>query len=214
MKSCKAILFVDYENTGTLDLGEIPEDVFVPFFFGASQKTVRTDFLKAALKLGDRFLPIDIEGQGRNALDFHIAFYLGEYLAANPKANCVILSKDTGFDPLAKHLRGREFSVRRAETIAEAFGGAPRQKPTKVKAVVATPKPKTQEPAPLASVSVLAWLEEMSPRTRPRKRKGLIAHLHNHFGKKISEAQLHQIVDQLIAQKKISETEGALGYQL
>ncbi len=116
------LLLVDYENIGKIDLAAIPAGVRVPFFFGASQKSVPTDFLKAALKLGERFVPIDIEGQGKNALDFHIAFYLGEFLAQNPGARCVILSKDKGFDPLVKHLVGREFAVRRAASRPTASG--------------------------------------------------------------------------------------------
>ena len=209
--SCKTILFVDSENTGKIDLRQIPEDVFVPFFFGASQKSVPTEFLEAALKIGDRFHPIKIEGQGKNALDFHIAFYLGEYLVAHPQANCIILSKDTGFDPLVKHLCGKGFSVRRAPGVSEAFG-IPKQKAARPKPVATPAAPKAEEATSFATI--LQWLEEMQPRTRPRKRKGLIAHLHSHFGKKISEAELHELVDRLITEKKLSETNGALGYQL
>src|SRR5256885_2209375 len=115
------VLLVDYENIGKLDLRAVPAGVRVPFFFGASQRSVPTEFLRAALKLGERFVPIDIEGQGKNALDFHIAFYLGEYLARSPDTPCVILSKDKGFDPLIKHLVKRGFAVRRANSIAEAL---------------------------------------------------------------------------------------------
>jgi hypothetical protein len=39
---CKAVLFVDAENAGTIDLSAIPNDVLVRFFFGASQKKVST----------------------------------------------------------------------------------------------------------------------------------------------------------------------------
>ena len=123
----ESVLLVDYENIGKIDLSGIPDGVRVPFFFGGSQRTVPTEFLKAALKLGERFLPIDIEGQGKNALDFHIAFYLGEYLARAPHTACVILSKDKGFDPLVRHLNRRGFAVRRANSMAEALAsrGAP-----------------------------------------------------------------------------------------
>src|SRR5205085_176864 len=96
-------------------------DVKVPFFFGASQRTVTKEFFKSALKLAGRFIPIDIEGHGKNALDFHIAFYLGEYLAANPAAECIILSGDKGFDPLIRHLNARGFTVRRVSALADAF---------------------------------------------------------------------------------------------
>jgi hypothetical protein len=205
----KNILFVDFESTGKVDLSGIPADVFVPFFFGASQKSVPTEFLRAALKLGDRFLPINIEGHGKNALDFHIAFYLGEYLAANRHANCIILSKDKGFDPLVKHLRGRGFAVRRAATVAEAFGG-PAQKQAEV--VPAAAKSRLEEPSILAIA--LKWLKDTQPRARPRKRKGLIAYLHTRSGKKIPEAELHALIERMLAEKKLSEADGALGYHL
>src|SRR5436853_7004266 len=89
-----SVLLVDYENIGKVDLGAIPAGVRVPFFFGASQKSVPTEFLKAALRLGERFVPIDIEGQGKKALDFHIAFHLGEYLTLSSGPSCVGLSND------------------------------------------------------------------------------------------------------------------------
>jgi len=94
--------------------------VAVPFFFGASQKTVPTAFLKSALKLGDRFEQIDIAGHGKNALDFHIAFYLGECLTLSRGTRCVVLSKDKGFDPLIKHLVRRTARVFR-RTCARAL---------------------------------------------------------------------------------------------
>src|SRR2546429_2196490 len=114
-----SVLLVDYENIGKVDLGAVPAGVRVPFFFGASQKSVPTEFLKAALKLGERFVQIDIEGQGKNALDFHIAFYLGEYLKRSPGTSCVVLSKDKGFDPLIRHL------VRRGLTSTHAPSHTP-----------------------------------------------------------------------------------------
>ncbi len=207
----KNILFVDYENVGKVDLSAIPVDVHVPFFFGASQKSVPTDFIRTALKLGPRFLPIDIEGQGTNALDFHIAFYLGEYLAANPQANCIILPKDKGFDPLVKHLRGRKFNVRRASTIAEAF---PAPKPRVVAPSPASPKPRAKPEVLSSFESALKWLTAMETRTRPRKRKGLIAYLDTRFAKKIPEAELQKLVDQMIEDRKLSDTNGTFAYQL
>lgn len=43
---------------------------------------------------------IKIGGSGKNALDFHLAFYIGELSARDPEAYFNIVSKDTGFDPL------------------------------------------------------------------------------------------------------------------
>ncbi|WP_370868178.1 PIN domain-containing protein [Sulfuriferula sp.] len=41
-----------------------------------------------------------IEGTGKNALDFHIAFQLGRTIETAPQTECFVLSKDKGFDPL------------------------------------------------------------------------------------------------------------------
>ena len=196
-----SVLLVDYENIGKVDLRAIPAGVRVPFFFGASQKSVPTEFLKAALKLGDRFVPIDIEGQGKNALDFHIAFYLGEYLARSPVTPCVILSRDKGFDPLIRHLLKRGFAVRRANTIAEALATV----------APAPAVPVSRRPLPLwdNALNVLAATQKSR---RPRRRKGLVAYLHSHFSKKIPETELQRLVDQLIDRKKLTEAKGAITY--
>ena len=201
------VLLVDYENIGKIDLGAIPEGVRVPFFFGASQRTVPTEFLKAALRLGERFVPIDIEGQGKNALDFHIAFYLGEYLANSPHTACVILSKDKGFDPLVRHLVRRGFKVRRANSMAEALpraaaGAAPR-------AGRASSSPREGTGLIADAVNLLAGTQKMR---RPRKRKGLISVLHSHFSKKVPEEQLQALIDRMIAEGRLSETNGAITY--
>jgi hypothetical protein len=207
MDMTENVLLVDYENIGKIDLAAIPTGVRVPFFFGASQRSVPTEFLKAALKLGERFVPIDIEGQGKNALDFHIAFYLGEYLARDPHTACIILSKDKGFDPLIRHLIRRGFAVRRTNTVAEAFAHrAPSGAGTR----------QGRAPAPRQGATLmdqtLALLAGTQKLRRPRKRKGLIAVLHSHFSKKVPEEELQQLVDQMIAEGRLSETNTAITY--
>ncbi len=225
----ESVLLVDYENIGKLDLGAIPDGVRVPFFFGASQRTVPTEFLKAALKLGERFVPIDIEGQGKNALDFHIAFYLGEYLALAPHITCVILSKDKGFDPLVRHLTRRGFAVRRANSLPEALGShgapaaAPRSPPGARSGAAAGGRARGRTRARRGSppreggslrdeaLHLLAGTQKVR---RPRKRKGLIAVLHSHFSQKIPESELQRLVDELIAAGNLSEANGAITYHL
>lgn len=203
------ILLVDYENIGKIDLAAIPAGVRVPFFFGASQKSVPTDFLKAALRLGERFIPIDIEGQGKNALDFHIAFYLGEFLAQNPRARCVILSKDKGFDPLIRHLVGREFAVRRAASLAECFPPAAAEPARPAGGARAGGRARAAD-TPLAKA--LKRLAAMAANKRPHKRKSLVADLHSHLAKKLSEAEVEALVDQLTAAGKLSDEGGRISY--
>jgi len=200
------VLLVDYENIGKIDLAAIPDGVRVPFFFGASQKSVPTDFLKAALRLGERFVPIDIEGQGKNALDFHIAFYLGEFLARNPHARCVILSKDKGFDPLIRHLVARRFVVRRAAALADCFPAAATP--------AARPAARGRASAATPLARALKRLEGMAAGKRPHRRHGLVADLHSHLAKKLSEAEVEALVDQLAAEGRLSDVNGRITYHL
>lgn len=211
----KRILFVDFENVPKVDLSTLPDDVHVPFFFGASQKTVPKALFDVARRLGDRFISIDIEGQGKNALDFHIAFYLGELLKAAPRAECVILSRDKGFDPLVRHLVGRGFAVRRVGTVAEAFAGerAPRAERAAPRAPRA-PAPERQRRVPAVDAEVLQrvmhWLARLPARNRPRKRKGLVASLKSHLAGKLETPALEALVDALVAEGVVSAKDGAL----
>jgi len=218
----ESVLLVDYENIGKIDLGAIPEGVRVPFFFGASQRSVPTEFLKAALRLGERFVPIDIEGQGKNALDFHIAFYLGEYLARAPDTACVILSKDKGFDPLVRHLTRRGFAVRRANSMAEALSRGPPAARSGAGAGTGgrsggrtgTRRESSRREDSSLRDEALHLLSGTQKMRRPRKRKGLIAVLHSHFSKRIPEGELQRLVDELIAAGVLSEANGAITYHL
>ena len=190
------LLLVDFENVPKVDLAAVPEGVRVFFFFGASQRTVTRDFMKSALRLGERFVDIDIEGQGKNALDFHIAFYLGEHLAKAPTAECLLLSKDKGFAPLVKHLNGRGHRVRQASSLAEAFP--------------------VDTPAASHSVDVgqvIKSLTSVEKKKRPQKRKGLIAHILTRFNKQnLSTEAAEALIAKMIAEKRIVEVDGKVTY--
>lgn len=207
----KRILLVDFENLPKVDLTDLPPDVHVPFFFGASQRTVPKALFDAAMKLGERFISIDIEGQGKNALDFHIAYYLGELLAAAPDADSVILSRDKGFDPLVRHLVGRGFHVRRTDSVADAFGDAARPRKPAAKAAsrlkarsAAKPAVKpiakpAAKPRPPEFERAVAHLQRTPERNRPTRRKRLAALLHSAFARKLEPAQVESLIDALLA---------------
>lgn len=217
----RKLLFVDYENVPKVDLSGLPGDVTVPFFFGASQRTVPTAFLKEALKLGERFVPIDIEGQGKNALDFHIAYYLGEYLKSAPDADCVILSRDKGFDPLVRHLAGRGFKVRRVGTLGDAFGSAePAPARSRAKRTAAArPRAETRaEPAHAPRHPELdravEKLRRMPARNLPQRRKALAATLHSAFARKLDAAAIEHLIDALVRAGRVRVSGTALSYAL
>jgi PIN domain len=77
--------------------------------------------LLRAQPLGLRLKWIKISGQGPNALNFHIANYLGQELASSPALECAIFSRDTGFDPLVRYLQALVHTCRRVSSLKDAF---------------------------------------------------------------------------------------------
>ena len=60
-----------------------------------------------------------MSGHGPDALDFHIAYYIGRLSAAHPDAYFHIISKDKGFDPLIKHLKSQKIFCSRSTSVLE-----------------------------------------------------------------------------------------------
>jgi hypothetical protein len=113
-------ILIDYENVQPKTLESLANHPFnVLVFFGVAQTKVSRDFLKSALLLQGKAEVIEASGSGKNALDFHIAYYLGELVTKDPEARFHVISKDKGFDPLIKHLTGKGVMVRRETDLAE-----------------------------------------------------------------------------------------------
>jgi hypothetical protein len=99
----KTILLVDYENIQNIDLSVIQEqDIDIKIFVGQAQNKIPIELVQATQRFGQRVEWIKIEEAGSNALDFHIAFYLGRFSKDIGGGSFLILSKDKGFDPLIK----------------------------------------------------------------------------------------------------------------
>jgi hypothetical protein len=99
-------LLIDYENVQPEMIPPLNPDVIaVRIFLGAHQNKVPLSLVKVVQSLGKRGQWIQIPASGKNALDFHIAFHIGEITATDPEAYIHVISKDTGFDPLLAHLK-------------------------------------------------------------------------------------------------------------
>src|SRR5262245_32505198 len=100
------IILIDFENVQPKDLtplGGCPCKIKV--FCGANQTKIPTGLAAALLSIGADAELVLIQGSGCNALDFHIAYYIGRLSTESPGATFYVISKDTGFDPLIKHLK-------------------------------------------------------------------------------------------------------------
>lgn len=115
----KRLVLVDFENVQKLDLSILDESYRAIVFVGASQAPPKAARNKAT---AHRFSRVDfqkIEGNGKNALDFHIAFQLGRTFETAPETECIVLSKDKGYDPLLVHLNKKGLTCRRIISLEE-----------------------------------------------------------------------------------------------
>jgi cytochrome c553 len=115
----KRLLLVDLENVHKIDLSLLDETYRAIIYVGAKQNPPKAASKKAS---AHRFQRVDfqkIEGTGKNALDFHIAFQLGRIIETEPDTECIVLSPDKGFDPLMAHLNKIGLSCRRVNAMAE-----------------------------------------------------------------------------------------------
>lgn len=113
-------VLIDYENVQPKNLDLLESHPFkVLVFVGQSQARIPFDLADSMQLLGKDARYVRISGNGQNALDFHIAYYIGELAAGESDAFFHIISKDKGFDPLIDHLKERKIRVRREKDIGE-----------------------------------------------------------------------------------------------
>ena len=105
-------VLVDYENVQPKSLALLNGKAFrVLVFLGENQTKIPIDLAKSLQELGKDAEYIQISGNGSNALDFHIAFKIGELCHLEPSAHFHIISKDTGFDPLLKYVKAKGIKI-------------------------------------------------------------------------------------------------------
>ena len=111
-------VMVDFENVQPSSLGALsPDTCDIKVFTGAHQKKVELALAQALQRFGPNAEWVQITGSGKDALDFHIAFYIGRLSREYPDASFTIVSRDTGFDPLVKHLAKLGIGCRRVAAI-------------------------------------------------------------------------------------------------
>lgn len=191
-------VLIDYENVQPKNLEILENHPFKVFVFvGANQVKVPFDLAVAMQALGKSAKYIKISGNGPNALDFHIAYYIGELATEDPKGYFHIISKDTGFDPLIKHLKSRNIRVLREKDLAEI------------------PVLRISN-ATNSDEKITAIIKNLSGRgqSRPRKVKTLTNTINSLFTDKLEEKELLSIVKKLQEQKYIVVNENNVSYKL
>jgi len=126
------IILIDFENVQPKDLASLQGKQFqIKVFCGANQSKIPFDLADQLQRLGPDAEYIRIQGTGRNALDFHIAYYIGEISARSPGATFYIISKDKGFEPLIKYLStNKKITCHLLPSLAGLPGSTPAAPPS------------------------------------------------------------------------------------
>lgn len=160
---------IDFENVQPTGIGSlVPGSCRIMIFLGQNQSKVPVALSQALQPFGTDVEYLQISGNGPNAVDFHVAFYIGRLAMSHPDARFTIVSKDTGFDPLVRHLAGLKIACNRAASISgSAKLPIPKVAPVIKRATAkatGTAKPK---PAKNVVVTILPGAIETAIKSKP-----------------------------------------------
>jgi hypothetical protein len=194
----KNYVLIDFENVHPKNLGILKDHDFeVIVFVGAKQTKVSLELAVAMQSLGNNAKYIQIEGNGPNALDFHIAFYIGEISATDNNCYFHIISKDTGFDPLIRHLKTKKIYAQREKDVSE----------------IPLLKISNAESLPERVNSIIEFLQSRGS-AKPRAIKTLSNSINSLFMKKLRDEELSEIVEELIKKKVVIVKGTKVSYDL
>ena len=173
-------VLVDYENVNADNLNLLAggsHTFEVLIFLGTLQTKIPVD-LAIQINGLEAASFVKVSGRGKNALDFHIAYYVGRLSERNPDAYFHIVSQDKGFDPLIEHLRGHERKCYRVDDVSEL-----------------PPLRALMSPDDRKRIDVI--LADLTSRgtARPRKMKTLIGTIGSVFKGALDEATIRSLIE-------------------
>lgn len=193
----KNVVLIDFESIQPESVEELLQDHFsLVLFVGANQTKVSFELVSEIQRMGSRAEYIKMSGNGPNALDFHIAFYIGQISMQDPTAYFHIISKDKGFDPLIQHLKSRKISASRSEAISDI-------------PIIKNSRTRTPEER------VKIFVEKLhTPKvTKPRTTRTLSRSIKALFQPSITDQEIHLVVELLQSQGHIAINEGKVTYE-
>lgn len=191
-------ILIDFENVRPRNCEILVKHPFTIFIFvGENQSKVPYELAEALQAFGERAKYIKIAGSGRNALDFHIAYYIGVLSSRDPDAGFHIISRDKGFDPLVRHLVSNKIHVQRENDLAEI------------------PALRISSATNLDD-KILAIVKNLAGRghSRPRKLKTLKNTINSLFTNKLDEQELYALLEELKRRKYIAIDNSNIRYKL
>jgi hypothetical protein len=169
---------------------------------GPHQKHFTADRVSAWQPLGEQVRFVQSVKAGKNALDLHVAFCIGQASEADRYAGVeghyIVVSRDKGFDALIGYTESVNIRTGRVDTLAEALVLAKKlagKSPTKPIARVAANSPSVKR--------VLEVLHD-HPKNRPATEKRLRNHLASSLALEGSDPEVGRVLAELRRLKVIS----------
>lgn len=213
-------VLVDFENVQPDSLAALATGQFrVKVFVGAAQAKGRISFeLSHSMQLlGANAEYVKIARTGKNAVDMHIAYYVGRLLEKEPNAVIHIISKDTDFDPLTEYLRAKGSTCKRVKTIGEIpKHAAPRPPMHAAKGAKHTPHvPSPRRPHAEKLAPIIKHLHSLSgkPATSKKLTQTIASYFKQHGGE-LPDKTVLLLIDELVRLKYVSQTGGKVSYHL
>ncbi len=104
-------VLLDYENVQPTESelrALVPDVSQVWVFHGPHQRQVEQRFAS----FGADVTAVPISKTGKNALDFHLSFYMGYIASRNQASAMVVVANDKGYEPMLEHARSMGFAAR------------------------------------------------------------------------------------------------------
>jgi hypothetical protein len=116
----KNVILIDYENVQNINIELLrSHDCWIRVFHSENQK-FSGEYSNLAAELGKPKIEfIQIFGNGKNAADFHIAYFIGKLSKELEAPFFHIISKDTGFKPLVHFLNQNQISCKQESAISD-----------------------------------------------------------------------------------------------
>jgi hypothetical protein len=195
MNDYNEYLYIDYENVQDVNVNFIKKTTKVKIIVGQDQKNIPADLVIKTQPFGDAVEWIKVEGKGKNALDFFIAYYLGKDASNHKDKKFIIYSKDSGYDPLIDHLVKKKVDASRIVSFKELAQASPA---------------KIEDPY---FYKVIDDLKNITAVSRPKKRKTLTSYISSHMnGSKQNEKD--RVLEDLFIKKIVFEENGTIKYNL
>ncbi len=231
-------VLVDWENVQPKDTdirALVSQVTDVWLFHGPQQK--RADAHQASF--GERVTLVPIARSGKNALDFHLSFYMGYIASRHPEASFVVISNDKGYGPMLEHAASLGFAASQIGFESPVAGAKTRspapkamvEKPavaTKAAKKEATPKPAVASDSPAKKLAasttpaktlpqavqhVLSSLKKTS--SKPTKQAKLLASIKSLLGSDAGDERIRAVLDWLLASGKVEvDAKGVVSYKL